>query len=412
MKDLFNKEKIVYKNIEIPEDLEFLVIKSINEGKKKNNRIGLIGKIVAASFITIFIALNLFPKFSIVAQSLPIIGKLAQFLTIDKGFNNAVEAGLIQNINYEDEINGIGLKVSNIVGDYKAMWIEYELPEGYNADVKLMDVNEENEIRAVSTHSTEAYGKSGNYVKVKFEKFEREFLLVFNVYNANESESLTVFKVPIKLEDKFNGDLKEININNNLIKTEIGDIEIKTINTSKTTTSMSFILNSDEYNFVKFENPVLIDSKGNEYKVSSSYLKMDNYGNNNIEFEGEVEDNNIIFKCDGIFYDKKYGKKVIVDLNNELVQDNEYNTTFESYENNILKLKTENVEDIEFKNEDDKYKLTSKSATGQEIDRNLYKVNEIITTFDILDEDDGIMEIEIESIAKDKIKGFEFKINK
>lgn len=412
MKDLFNKEKIVYKNIEIPEDLEFLVIKSINEGKKKNNRIGLIGKIVAASFITIFIALNLFPKLSIVAQSLPIIGKLAQFLTIDKGFNNAVEAGLIQNINYEDEINGIGLKVSNIVGDYKAMWIEYELPEGYNADVKLMDVNEANEIRAVSTHSTEAYGKSGNYVKVKFEKFEREFLLVFNVYNANESESLTVFKVPVKLEDKFNGDLKEININNNLIKTEIGDIEIKTINTSKTTTSMSFILNSDEYNFVKFENPVLIDSKGNEYKVSSSYLKMDNYGNNNIEFEGEVEDNNIIFKCDGIFYDKKYGKKVIVDLNNELVQDNEYNTTFESYENNILKLKTENVEDIEFKNEDDKYKLTSKSATGQEIDRNLYKVNEIITTFDILDEDDGIMEIEIESIAKDKIKGFEFKINK
>ena len=377
MKDLFNKEKIVYKNIEIPEDLEFLVIKSINEGKKKNNRIGLIGKIVAASFITIFIALNLFPKFSIVAQSLPIIGKLAQFLTIDKGFNNAVEAGLIQNINYEDEINGIGLKVSNIVGDYKAMWIEYELPEGYNADVKLMDVNEENEIRAVSTHSTEAYGKSGNYVKVKFEKFEREFLVVFNVYNANESESLTVFKVPVKLEDKFNGDLKEININNNLIKTEIGDIEIKTINTSKTTTSMSFILNSDEYNFVKFENPVLIDSKGNEYKVSSSYLKMDNYGNNNIEFEGEVEDNNIIFKCDGIFYDKKYGKKVIVDLNNELVQDNEYNTTFESYENNILKLKTENVEDIEFKNEDD-----------------------------------GIIEIEIESIAKDKIKGFEFKINK
>ena len=377
MKDLFNKEKIVYKNIEIPEDLEFLVIKSINEGKKKNNRIGLIGKIVAASFITIFIALNLFPKFSIVAQSLPIIGKLAQFLTIDKGFNNAVEAGLIENINYEDEINGIGLKVSNIVGDYKAMWIEYELPEGYNADVKLMDVNEENEIRAVSTHSTEAYGKSGNYVKVKFEKFEREFLVVFNVYNANESESLTVFKVPVKLEDKFNGDLKEININNNLIKTEIGDIEIKTINTSKTTTSMSFILNSDEYNFVKFENPVLIDSKGNEYKVSSSYLKMDNYGNNNIEFEGEVEDNNIIFKCDGIFYDKKYGKKVIVDLNNEVVQGNEYNTTFESYENNILKLKTENVEDIEFKNEDD-----------------------------------GIIEIEIESIAKDKIKGFEFKINK
>ena len=37
MKDLFNKEKIVYKNIEIPEELEFIVIKSINEGKKKED---------------------------------------------------------------------------------------------------------------------------------------------------------------------------------------------------------------------------------------------------------------------------------------------------------------------------------------------------------------------------------------
>jgi hypothetical protein len=411
MKDLFNKEKIIYKNIEIPEDLDFLVIKSINEGKKRNNRVGLISKIVAATFITIFITLNLFPEFSIVAQNLPIIGKLAQFLTIDKGFGNAVEAGLVQNIGYENEINGIKLKVSNIVGDNKAMWIEYEVEDGYNVNIELMDINDENEIRAFSIHSTEAYGKSGNYIKVNFEKFEQEFLLVFNVYNIDESENLSVFKVPVKLEDKFNNDLKEININNNLIKTEIGDIEIKDINTSKTTTSMSFILNSNDYNFVKFENPVLIDRKGNEYKLSSSYLSMDNYENNNMDFEGEIKGDNIIFKCDGIFYDKKYGKKVVVDLNNEVVQENEYNTTFESYENNILKLKTENVEEIEFKNEDDKYKLISKAANGQEVGESLYKINEIITSFDILDKDDGIMEIEIESIAKDKIKGFEFEIN-
>lgn len=411
MKDLFNKEKIIYKNIEIPEDLDFLVIKSISEGKKKNNRVVLIGKIVAASFITIFIALNLFPKFSIVAQSLPIIGKLAEFLTIDKGFSNAVETGLVQNIGYENEINGIKLKVSNVVGDYKAMWIEYEVEEGYKVEVDLTDINEQDKINASYSQSTDAYGKSGNYIEVKFEKFEQEFLMVFNVYNKDESESLATFKVPIKLEDKFNEELKEITINNNLIKTRIGDIEIKAINTSKTTTSMSFILNSDEYNFVKFENPVLIDSKGDEYKVSSSYLSMDNYGNNNIDFEGEIKDDNIIFKCDGIFYDKKYGKKVIVDLNNELIQDNEYNTTFESYENNILKLKTENVEEIKFKNEDDKYKLSGQSAHDQEVSENLYKVYEVITSFNIIDEGDGILELEIDYIAKDKINGFEFKIN-
>lgn len=291
MKDLFNKEKIIYKNIEIPEDLDFLVIKSINEGKKRNNRVGLISKIVVATFITIFITLNLFPKFSIVAQNLPIIGKVAEFLTIDKGFSNAVEAGLFQNIGYENEINGIKLKVSNIVGDYKAMWIEYEISEGYAANVKLMDINEENEIRAFYTYRTEAYGKSVNYIKVNFEKFEQEFLLIFNVYNIDESEKLSVFKVPIKLEDKFNNNLKEITINNNLIKIE-------------------------------------------------------------------------------------------------------------------------NVEEIDFAMKASKYSVKGKEIHGTEVGGNLYRINEIITSFDILDEEKGIMEIEIESIVKDKINGFEFKINK
>lgn len=411
MKDIFEKEKIAYKDIEIPEDLDFLVSKSIHEGKKKNNKIGLIVKIVAASFISVFLVLNLIPEFSIVAQSLPIIGKLAELLTIDKGFSNAVEADLVQNIRYENEINGIRLKVSNVVGDYKTIWIEYEIEEGYNVEVDLINMNEKDKIRAFHTYSTEAYGKSGNYIQCNFEKFEQEFLMIFNIYNKDKSENLAIFKVPIKLEEKFEKGKNDIAISNNIIKTEVGDIEIKSINSSKTRTSLSFTLNSKEYDFVKFENPVLMDSKGKKYKISSSYLNIDSFGNDNIEFEGEVKDNNIIFKCDGIFYDKRYGKKLIVDLNNKLVQDNEYNTTFESYENNILKLKTENVEDIEFESESKEYKFNGKSADFKEVSQNLYKINEVITSFDIVDEGDGIIEIDIDFIAKDKIAGFEFKIN-
>ncbi|EOR25206.1 hypothetical protein A500_10725 [Clostridium sartagoforme AAU1] len=411
MKDIFEKEKIVYKNIEIPEKLDSLIIKSINEGKKKSTKIEFMAKIIAASLITFFIVLNVVPRFSTLAQSLPIIGKLAELLTIDKGFNHAVEEGLVHDIRYENEINGIRLSVSNIVGDYKSMWIEYELAEDYKADVKLMDINDEEEISAFYTYTTEAYGKSGNYIQCNFEEFEKEFLLIFNIYNKDKSEKLAVFKIPIKLEEKFNHSLDNISINNKVIKTEVGDIEIKEIKTSKTRTSMTFILNSDDYKFVKFENPVLIDRNGNEHKISSSYFINDRYGNNNIEFQGEVKIGNITFKCDGIFYDKKYDKKIIVDLKNKLVQDNEYNTTFEGYENNILKLKTENVEGIEFKEEENKYKFNSQSVHQQEIGENLYKIYEVITSFDILDESDGIIEIDIDSISKDKINGFEFKLN-
>ena len=408
MKNIFEKEKIAYKKIEIPEELEFIVIKSINEGKKKNNNhIKLLSKVLVASLIVFFILLNISPKFSTVAKNLPIVGKLAEFLTIDKGFNNAVEEGFAQNIGYENEINGIKLKVNNLVGDYKAMWIEYEVEEGYIVEVDLTDLKEEDKISAFYSLSPQAHGEDGNYIEVKFEKFEKEFLMVFKIYNKDKSESLATFKVPINLDDKFGEN--NSSINNKIIKTEIGDIEINGVNTSKTRTSINFKLNSSEYNFVKFENPVLIDSKGNEYKSSHllSYLNGDKI----IEFEGEVKDTNITFKVDNIFYDKKYDKKVIVDLNNKLVQDNEYNTTFESYENNILELKTSNVEGIDFKREDNEYIFNSQSAHGYEFSENVYKIYEVITRFDILNEVDGILEIDIDSIAKDKIEGFEININ-
>lgn len=411
MRDLFNKEKIIYKNIEIPEDLDFLIVKSIAEGKKKNKRVAIIFKIVAASFIAFIITLNLFPRFSTVAQRLPIIGKLAELLTIDKGFSNAVDADLIQNIDYEGEVNGIKLKVSNVVGDYKSMWIEYEVEEGYRVEVDLTDINEQEKIKAFYSQSTEAYGKSGNYIECNFENFEQEFLMIFNVYNNDKSEKLAIFKVPINLDNKFDKEINELPIKNNIIKTDIGDIEIKGVNTSKTRTSLMFTLNSNEYNFVSFDNPILIDNTGAEYKVSSSYLNFDNNGNNNIEFKGEIKEDGIIFKCDNIFYDKKYDKKIIVDLNNKLIQDNEYNTTFESYENNILKLKTEDVEGIDFINETEKYIFNSQEAHILEVSKNLYKVYEVITSFSVIDEGDGIIEFEINSIKKDKEKGFEFQIN-
>lgn len=409
MKDIFGKEKIAYKNIEIPEELEFIVIKSIKEGKKNNNyNIKIVSKILVASFIIFLVLLNVFPKLSASAQNIPIIGKIAYFFTIDKGFSNAVEEGLTQDIGYENEINGINLKVSNLVGDYKTMWIEYEVEEGYNVEVDLMDIKEENKINAFISQSTEAFGENGNYIRTNFQKFEKEFLMIFNIYNKDNSEKLAAFKVPIKLDDKF-GESNNL-VNSNIIKTEIGDIEIKGINSSKTRTSLSFTLNSDEYNFVKFENPVLVDSKGNEYKMSSQYLNFDNSGNNNVEFEGEIKDNNIVFKCDSIFYNKKLGKKIIVDLNNKLVQDNEYNTSLESYENNILKLKTSNVEEIEFKIEEDKYKFKEKETHSYEEGNKLIPI-EVITSLEILQEGDGIIELDIDSITKDKVDGFEVKIN-
>ncbi|MDY4254078.1 MULTISPECIES: hypothetical protein [unclassified Clostridium] len=89
MRKIFAKEKLVYKNIDIPEELEFIAIKPINEGKKKNNNyIKILSKVLLAFLITFFILLNISPGFSTVSQKLPIVGKLAEIFTINKGFNN------------------------------------------------------------------------------------------------------------------------------------------------------------------------------------------------------------------------------------------------------------------------------------------------------------------------------------
>ena len=123
-----------------------------------------------------------------------------------------------------------------------------------------------------------------------------------------------------------------------------------------------------------------------------------------------VKDTNIKLKADSIFYDEKYDKKVIVDLNKKVVQDNKYNISFESYEDNILTLKAKNVQDIQYKIEEDKYKFKAQEQHSYE-EGNKFIPIELITNFEILQEGDGIIEIYIDSITKDKVKGFEMNIN-
>lgn len=417
-KNLFEKEKIDYESIEIPEELDFLVRKSLKEGKAKYKSKRLIynlSKVSVATFLVFLITINLFPKVSTFAQRLPIIGKLAEVLTFDKGLSNAVDKGLVKDINYEEEINGINLKVNNIVGDSKALWIEYELQnhEKYNIEMRLMDIEEKNAIIASYGRTIGSFEEDKNYYQCIFDEFFKDFIIVFNISPKEDENNITTFKIKVNLEDKFNSELKEITFNNRIITNEIGEIELKSILPSTTRTNMVFKLNSEEYEFMGFENPVLIDSKGKEYPKSNMYPIEDENGNNNIEFQGEIKDGNITFKCDGIYYAKKGEKVIKVDLYQGLVQENEYNTVFESYNNGILTLKSENVQNIEFNMESEKYKLKNKGLHGEIIneEENIYKIYEVITELELIGEQSDILELKIDSIIKDKTEALEFKLN-
>lgn len=417
-KNLFEKEKIDYDNIEIPEELDFLVKTSLKEGKAKYKSKRLIynlSKVSVATFLVFLITINLFPKVSILAQGLPIIGKLAEVLTFDKGLRNAVDKGLFKNINYEEEINGINLKVNNIVGDSKALFIEYELQnhENYKIDMRLMDIEEKDTIKGSYGRSRGAVEENKNYFQCRLEEFTKEFVVIFNISPKEDENNITTFKIMVNLEDKFNPQFKEITFNNRVISTEIGEIELKSILPSTTRTNMVFKLNSEEYEFMGFENPVLIDSKGKEYPKSNMYPIEDGNGNNSIEFQGEIKDGNITFKCDGVYYAKKGEKVIVVDLYKGLVKENEYNTIFESYNNGILTLKSENVQNIGFNGESEKYKLKGQSYHGERVneEENIYKIYEVVTELELIGEQSDILELKIDSIIKDKTEALEFKLN-
>lgn len=410
-KNLFEKEKIDYDNIKIPQELDFLVKTSLKKGKlkyKSKRFIYNLSKVSVATFLAFLITINLFPKVSILAQGLPIIGKLAEVLTFDNGLSNAVNKGLVKNINYEEEINGIKFKVNNIVGDSETLWIDYELSnhKKYDINMVLMDAEEKNLIISSYGRFIGSLEEDKSYLKCNFDKFSNNFVMIFNIFPKKDENNITTFKIKVNLEDKFNSELKDIIFNNKIISTDIGEIEIKNITTSTTRTNMLFKLNSEEYEFMGFENPILTDSKGKEYPISNLYSNKDENGNENIEFQGEIKDGNLVFKCDGIYYARRDNRNIKIDLLNKRAEENDYDIEVESIEDNLIILHSENTSDIDFKRDDEVFNFISRST-----DRVNNKFIGSRIVLELIDKNKETLELYLERIMKDKAKGLEFKLN-
>ena len=300
----FDDEKLKYENIEIPEELDFIVKKTLKEGRKKRKfkTIYKYGIGVVSTFLAFVLLVNIFPTVAYAMSKVPGLDKLVELVTFDKGFDNAIEEGLVKEINFEEEQNGVKLKVNTIAGDWKRLWIGYEISGEIDFGFDVSIINEDGGI-SWSTFYNEPYsiineeGEQESYIEVAFDKFNEEFTLKFNIYDKGKyvesnlnKEYIAGFSVPIKLEEIFNSELINIPIDNTIIKTEIGNVEIVCLKSSKTRTVMEFKFNSDIYEYMTFENPRLIDDKGNEYKISSFYASKGSE-NNLIELQGEIRKN-------------------------------------------------------------------------------------------------------------------------
>lgn len=380
-KKYFEDEKLEYENIDIPEELDFMINKTLKEGRAKRKR-RMIYKCtggIVASFLTFVLLVNIFPKVAYAASLIPGLDKLVELITFDKGFTNAVDKGLTKEMSYIEEKDGVKLIVNGLAGDYKRLWISYDLigSDNYIVEAKFINKNTGEEIPSMISFS----GYNGEetesaYLEIGFTEYIEEFDLelkvgkkefknseakVGEVLSENEYESsfferenidyITTFNVPIKLEKEIFGNvLKEIEISDNIIETEAGDIVIDKIETSKTRIVMKFNLESEIYDFMSFKNPTLVDNKGNKYVSSSSFISGDDLGNKYLEFEGELDEGikTLKFTCDGVYYANKNDRNIKVNLEREYIEKNNYNIEFISYRNNILILKAKDIEGLTF----------------------------------------------------------------
>lgn len=356
-KEYFDKEKQQYENIEIPEELDFMVRTTLKEGRrrKRNKVISRASTFIAAIFLAFVLAVNLFPSVAYAVGLIPGLDRLVELVNFDKGLNNAIDEGLAKEVKFEEEQNGITLKVDGLAGDWKKLWVNYSIDDGTdnqqfsngipNYSVELeMKFFDENKEEGVSYGTNSLNKDNESYVEIAFPKFIESFILEFKVYK-NSGESINIgderpelnyiatFEVPITLDKNiFNSKLNEVTIDNKIIETPVGKIEIESTQSSKSRIVMAFNLKSNIYDYMSFDNPRLVDDKGNEYKPNGSYRSEDINGNKTIEFAGEIKEGikSLRFECDGVYYARKDNREIVINLKDKYVEPNDYGFTFVS----------------------------------------------------------------------------------
>ncbi|WP_195989263.1 DUF4179 domain-containing protein [Clostridium sp. D53t1_180928_C8] len=417
-KNYFEDEKLQYENIEIPKELDFMVKKTLREGRRKR-KVKIIyryGIGIASTFLVFILLVNMFPTVAYAMSKIPGIDKLVELVKFDKGFDNAIEDGLAKEVNFEEEKNGVKLKVNTVAGDWKSLWIDYEISSDTEVEVTV-SVNKsgiENAI-PVLIEFRDGENEGERYIKIGFQEFNENFDLKFDIFKDDEAAMsgnyISSFNVPISLDNKiFNSELKEITLDNNLINTEIGDVEIISLKSSKTRVVMEFKLNSDKYEYMNFEDPRLVDDKGNIYEISTSYISSSDENNEIkiVELQGEIKEGikKLTFQFDSMYYARKDNRSIIVDLKNKLVEPNGYNFEFEDLIGNELILKAENVESVSFENiilenGDDLISESGVSCISDEENDNYY----IKAYLKLNDVNVDKVELKIFWIMKDKIEG-------
>ena len=408
-KNIFEDEKRNYENIEIPEELSFRVKKAIKIGKKEvlKKRIYNVGKSMAALFIIFVASVNISATAAEAFSSIPGFKKLVELVRFnggDDGFENAVESGLVQSINYSEEKNGIKFKLNSLSGDYKRLWVNYEIEDIDKYDVDIM-VKPDYPISNQESVAQGTFNINDNYFETTFNVFPYEITFEFKVYKKGEGgyltsyEPISTFIVPVKLDEAFNVDIKEFGIKAEPLKLDIGTINFVKFETSKTGTVLKFKFDSNYYDSLMFLQCKIINKDNEVYVTSSESMNSDiQYGY--MEFNGEIpfDKKELIMKFDEIYVHPKEKIKLKVDINNKTIDENPFGIEVDSIDGSYVRLRSKLVEDFSIVREiEDGISVIGGSREGDYVYSNvsIYEAKEGFEIYSVVFKDEREVKLKI-----------------
>ncbi|HEY5563155.1 MAG TPA: DUF4179 domain-containing protein [Clostridiaceae bacterium] len=335
-----------YDSIPIPEDLEINLKRTLKKGRKyrKHSPLFKILGGIAAALLIFVLSVNLSPNIAYAMGNIPLLNNLVQFVNLDKGLNNLVRSGKIQQLNVTAQDKGAKFTATAIAADDLELYISYSF-QGKGLFISQMKFKTKDG-KSELPWNTFDLPANKNYVEVQTDKLVKDFIIEVQVYKddplfhvpmaalsqevLNNLKSkydkgfITTLSIPISLSSKI---LKDTSINitevNKEFKSEIGTFKINKLQISTSKSVLYCQLLSEDYELIAVDNPMLFDDAGNQYSFSNGigYLQANN--TIRIDFNGNLPlTNSLSFKCSGIKYVNKKDKHITIDVKNNIVEPN------------------------------------------------------------------------------------------
>ena len=371
----FEHENKDYLSIEIPEELNFKVQKSLIIGRNKKNTKKIYKNLsaVVAIFLIFFGLVNSSESFYRTIKNVPLLGSLSKSITFN-WIKDSYDKGLIVKDLYKKEKDGITFKIVEVLGDKERLRIGYEIESEKELEyVSLKECNiffnEDDRKIGAGVGIYSSFGEGVNYVFlnrdigfINYGIIEKEvgFEFEFSYLNEDSKEiEKIIFEGNFELSDEMiNTRQKQAEVNQT-IKTPFIDLDIIKFVTGGTSTKL-IIKTNEDFDNMKFINPIITDMEGNKLDIKIQENRKETIeGIRYIHFDAAINEENVIFKADGIDYGKNFENRITIYPKEGFIKNNNYRAEIINVDGNNFKVRMKSLEGIEFVFDDPNIKLIS-----------------------------------------------------